>query len=176
MSTRDALALYGSLDQEGLLKVARAGKTDLEDVCQQALMICVEIAAGVSTVDPLVGSLDQFVFGRLWGFASREARFRSDNRGDDDEPDTGRYVARDEGADPLKILISREEDREEEQRRAAVVAAIRRVDPHVALEVCLATGGAGNQSSRKMGRHRATGWRKRCAALDVAARLLGFTL
>lgn len=171
----DAIALFQSLDEEGLARVARSAKTDLEDVHQQALMICAEIAAGQSTFDPLLGTLEQFVFAKLWGFAERESLFRSDNSTEDEESGAGNGLSAtfDEDANPLSILLAREEAREAEQARGAAVAAARQADPFTALELCLAAGAAGGQTAHAMGRHRATGWRKRRQALAATARLLG---
>lgn len=173
----DAITLFQSLDEEGLQRVARSARTDIEDVHQQALMFCAEIAAGQSTFDPLLGTLEQFVFGKLWGFAERESQFRSDN-GDYTESPDGSHLsaARDEDANPLSILLAREEAREDEQVRSAAVAAARRADPLTALELCLAAGAAGGQTAQAMGRHRATGWRKRRDALAATARLLGVSI
>ncbi|MDE2256080.1 MAG: hypothetical protein KGL42_17690 [Betaproteobacteria bacterium] len=176
MSTQgvDVNALFQSLDDEGLQRVARSARTDIEDVHQQALMICAEIAAGQSTFDPLLGTLEQFVFGKLWGFAERESLFRSDNSAEDEEPEESHLSAgRDDNANPLSILLAREAEREDEQVRCAAVAAARRADPLTALELCLAAGAAGAQTAQAMGRHRATGWRKRREALAATARLLG---
>ncbi|MDA8257915.1 MAG: hypothetical protein M0Z99_20205 [Betaproteobacteria bacterium] len=170
----DVMALFQSLDEEGLQRVASSARTDLEDVHQQALMICAEIAAGQSTFDPLVGTLEQFVFGKLWGFAERESQFRSDNSIEDEEQEGSHLsAARDEDANPLSILLAREEAREDEQVRCAAVAAARRADPLTALELCLAAGAAGVQTAQAMGRHRATGWRKRRDAILATAQLLG---
>lgn len=170
----DAITLFQSLDEEGLARIARSARTDIEDVRQQALMICAEIAAGQSTFDPHLGTLEQFVFGKLWGFAERESLFRSDNSAEDEEPEGNHLsAARDEDANPLSILLAREAAREDEQVRSAAVAAVRRADPRTALELCLATGAAGGQAAQAMGRHRATGWRKRRDALVATARLLG---
>jgi len=170
----DALTLFQLLDAEGLQRVARSARTDIEDVHQQALMICAEIAAGQSTFDPRLGTIEQFVFGKLWGFAERESQFRSDNCAEDEEPEGSHLsAARDEDANPLSILLAREEAREAEQTRCAAVAAARRSDPLTALELCLAAGAAGGQTAQAMGRHRATGWRKRRDALVAAAQLLG---
>lgn len=174
----DAIALFQSLDKEGLARVARSAKTDLEDVHQQALMICAEIAAGQSTFDPILGTLEQFVFARLWGFAERESLFRSDNSTDDEESGDGNGLSAtfDEDANPLSILLAREEAREAEQARCAALAAARQADPLTALELCLAAGAAGGQTAHAMGRHRATGWRKRRQALAATARLLGVSV
>ena len=173
----DAVTLFQSLDEEGLARVARSARTDIEDVHQQALMICAEIAAGQSTFDPLLGTLEQFVFGKLWGFAERESQFRSDNTTEDEEPEGSQLsAARDEDANPLSILLAREAAREDEQVRSAAVAAARRADPRTALELCLAAGAAGGQTAQAMGRHRATGWRKRRAALVATAQLLGVSV
>lgn len=171
----DAITLFQSLDEEGLARVARSARIDIEDVHQQALMICAEIAAGQSPFDPILGTLDQFVFGKLWGFAEREAQFRSDNNSTEDENSEGSHLsaAIDEDADPLSILLAREAEREDEQARCAAVASVRRADPLTALELCLATGAAGEQTAHAMGRHRTTGWRKRRSALAAAAQLLG---
>ena len=173
----DAITLFQSLDEEGLARVARSARTDIEDVNQQALMICAEIAAGQSTFDSLLGTLEQFVFGKLWGFAERESQFRSDNSSEDEEPE-GSHVsaARDEDANPLSILLAREAARENEQVRSAAVAAARRSDPRTALELCLAAGAAGGLTAHAMGRHRATGWRKRRKALVATAQLLGVSV
>ena len=173
----DAITLFQSLDGEGLQRVARSARTDIEDVHQQALMICAEIAARQSTFDPLLGTLEQFVFGKLWGFAERESQFRSDNSVEDEEPEGGHLsAARDEDANPLSILLAREAEREDEQVRCAAVAVARRADPRTALELCLAAGAAGGQTAQAMGRHRATGWRKRRDALVATAQLLGVSV
>ncbi len=178
----DAIALFQSLDEAGLQRVANHAMTDIEDVHQQALMICAEIAAGQSTFDPRLGTLEQFVFGKLWGFADRESQFRSDNSGEDEGPDDNLRSmvcdenANPENANPLSILLAREEEQKNEQARRAVIASARRADPLTALELCLAAGAAGGQTAKAMGRHRATGWRKRRQALVATAQLLGVSV
>lgn len=174
MKASTAISIFESLDRDGLKKVTRAARTDIEDVQQQALMICAEIAAGQSTFNSALGSVEQYVFGKLWGWASRESLFRSENHEDDDAPESYQISTRAaEDADPLSILVAREEARAAEQARCAALEAVRRVDPLMALELCLAAGGAGNQTAVMMGRHRATGWRKRRDAIAAAAQLLG---
>ena len=176
MSAPDAITIFQSIDQDGLQKVARSARIDIEDVRQQALMICAEIAAGQSTYVSTLGSIDQYIYGKLWGFASRESLFRSENLAEDDAPES--YCLStgiSEDSDPLLILVTREEEREAEQKRCEVVATVRRFDPFVALELCLAAGAAGNQTAEAMGRHRATAWRRRREALAAVAQLLGIT-
>ena len=174
MSAPNAIAIFKSLDHDGLRKVARSGRTDIEDVQQHALMICAEIAAGQCTFNPALGSVEQYVYGKLWGWAAREALFRSENLAEEDAPESYQHAATaDEDADPLRILMNREIEREAEQKRCEVVATVRRFDPFVALELCLAAGAAGNQTAEAMGRHRATAWRKRREALAAVATLLG---
>lgn len=175
MSAMDTIKIFNALDQEGLQKVAKSARTDIEDVQQQALMICAEIAAGKSTFNPALGSIEQYVYSKLWGFAARESLFRSENRADDDDSPESYQISRHaaEDADPLTILMHREVEREAEQKRCEVVAQVRRADPLMALELCLAAGAAGNQTAEAMGRHRATAWRHRREALAAVAQMLG---
>ena len=174
MSAPNAIAIFESLDHDGLRRVARSARTDLEDVQQHALMICAEIAAGQSAFNPALGSIEQYVYSKLWGWAARESLFRSENHADDDDAPESYQIAAtaDEDADPLRIMINREVEREAEQKRCEVVARVRRADPLMALELCLAAGADGNQTAEAMGRHRATAWRRRREALAAVATLL----
>lgn len=68
-----AASLYMQLDAGELISVARNSILGLEDVQQEARLICWTVAIGESDFDPTRGSVRQFVMGRLWGLKKRYA-------------------------------------------------------------------------------------------------------
>lgn len=68
-----AAALYRQLDAAELASVARGSILGLEDVQQEARLICWTVAIGESDFDPTRGSVRQYVMGRLWGLKKRYA-------------------------------------------------------------------------------------------------------
>lgn len=63
--------IYELLNQEDLRRVAACCSLMLDDVRQEALLICVEIASGEGDYDPGLGTLPQYVLGKLWGMTLR---------------------------------------------------------------------------------------------------------
>ncbi|MBU3640962.1 hypothetical protein [Polynucleobacter sp. Fuers-14] len=66
------LELYQSLSQLDLSRVARKARTDIDDVRQEARLLCWSIASGTSSFCREKGSQKQYIMGCLWGLAKHE--------------------------------------------------------------------------------------------------------
>ena len=64
--------LYKLLSQKDLSRVARKARVDLEDVRQEARLLCWSMATGQSTFNASKGSPRQYIMGCLWGLAEHE--------------------------------------------------------------------------------------------------------
>ncbi|MGA7181580.1 MAG: hypothetical protein WBX11_18630 [Thiobacillaceae bacterium] len=64
-------ALYAGLDQGELRSVAGCCSLSIEDVRQEARLLCWCIASGQCDFDPARGSPRQYVMGHLWGMTLR---------------------------------------------------------------------------------------------------------
>jgi hypothetical protein len=101
--------LYELLSQPELSSVAKVTKTEIEDVRQDAKLLCWLIATGQSKHDPAKGGVRQYVMGHLWRDADR-AIWHGHERIDQEDYTSAADLMIDEMADPLKILIERETD------------------------------------------------------------------
>jgi hypothetical protein len=120
MSTDAFDALYAELDQSELRSVAGCCSLSIEDVRQEARLLCWCIVSDQCSYDPRLGSPRQYVMGRLWGMTLRypvSVRFDSPV-GDADglEAETPWLRERlldsphvQEPLDPLLALITQEE-------------------------------------------------------------------
>ena len=63
--------LYADLDQNDLRNVAGCCSLSIEDVRQEARLLCWSIASGQCDFDPAPGTPRQYVMGRLWGITLR---------------------------------------------------------------------------------------------------------
>ncbi len=116
-------AMYDGLDQGELRAVAGTCSLTIEDVRQEARLLCWTIASGQSDYDPKQGSIRQYVMGRLWGMALRWQCPVA--LGDNGADGAGRMAAGDgmrdhallerspyyqDPDDPLEVLLALEED------------------------------------------------------------------
>ena len=117
--------LYSTLSQQELRNVAARARLSIEDVRQEALLRCWQIASGQSDYQPCLGTVRQYVMAKLWGLAVRETELRTvtlDCTGDDDGefgPRARRTSA--QGASPsvLDALIARDEQDDVDRRLEA---------------------------------------------------------
>ena len=63
--------LYLQINQDDLTRVAACCSLSVEDVRQEARLICLEMAAGESDYDTAQGTVPQYVLGKLWGMTLR---------------------------------------------------------------------------------------------------------
>lgn len=69
--------LYNTLSQAELKSVAVRARLTLEDVRQEALLKCWQIAQGASDYDPDRGTVRQYLMAKLWGLAARQTEVRT---------------------------------------------------------------------------------------------------
>ncbi len=149
--------------------ISRATRVPLEDVEQQMMLMCLEVAQTVSDYDPRRGGPRRWLIKRAWLWARRWSRASA--RGEDSDPDleldTGRACA---GTDEL--LIDEETRCAEEQ----VLARVRQsrggvADPRTGFEILAVEHWSEREAvkwcggSRKMARHA----KRRAAALASIA-------
>lgn len=65
--------LYASLSQRELGAVALRARLSVEDIRQEALLCCWQIACGRSDYDARCGSARRYIMGKLWGLVARES-------------------------------------------------------------------------------------------------------
>ncbi|MGO9443924.1 MAG: hypothetical protein ACLPXB_04010 [Thiobacillaceae bacterium] len=117
-------ALYADLDQSELKSVAQCCSLSIDDVRQEARLLCWSIASGQCDFDPVRGTPRRYVMGRLWGMTQRyQVSLRLDSLGHDDaSPSLDTPWVRDrllasphaqEPVDPLNALLEREETTEQ---------------------------------------------------------------
>jgi hypothetical protein len=125
MSVDDLEALYAGLDQDELRSVAGCCSLSIEDVRQEARLLCWCIVSAQCSYDPLLGSPRQYVMGRLWGMTLRyPVSVRLNGQvADAESQETETPWVRErllasphvqEPVDPLLALITREEAAESE--------------------------------------------------------------
>jgi len=113
--------LYTELSQHELRNVAARARLSLEDVRQEALLCCWQIAIGRSDYDSHRGSVRQYLMAKLWGFATREIELPTVPLSGTDEDD-GDGVPRARWGDAhsspsvLDAIIGGEDRRDEDQR------------------------------------------------------------
>jgi len=151
--------------------ISRVTRAPLEDVEQQMMLMCLEVAQTVSHYDPRRGPPRRWLIKRAWLWARRWSR--SSARGEDSDPDggfevvTGRACA---GTDEL--LIDEETRRAEEQFLARLRQSRAGVaDPRTGFEILAVEHWSEREAvkwcggSRKMARHA----KRRAAALAAVA-------
>ena len=134
-------AMYDALDQGELRAVAGICSLTIEDVRQEARLLCWTIASGQSDYDPDQGSIRQYVMGRLWGMA---LRWQCPVALGDNGTDGGGRMEAGDGVrdhallerspyhrnpeDPLEVLLAVEEDKAcrttSEERRQRLLAML----------------------------------------------------
>jgi hypothetical protein len=117
-------SLYASLDQAELRNVANCSSLLIEDVRQEARLLCWCIASGQCDFDPAKGSPRQYVMGHLWGMTMRypvsmrlgcsgHADARSEGAEEFETPWVREMLISSphtqEPVDPLNALLEREE-------------------------------------------------------------------
>lgn len=127
--------LYAQLSQDDLIRVAACCSLSVEDVRQEARLICLEIATGDSDYDPLLGSVPQYVLGKLWGMTLRWQNpvLGSWEKEEDVGADEGLLLQQlmdtvpwydSQADDPLQQLTAMEEDEAGHARRKAILDAL----------------------------------------------------
>ncbi|MGA7181395.1 MAG: hypothetical protein WBX11_17670 [Thiobacillaceae bacterium] len=121
-------SLYASLDQAELRNVANCSSLLIEDVRQEARLLCWCIASGQCDFDPAKGSPRQYVMGHLWGMTMRypvsmrlggsgPADARSEGAEEFETPWVREMLLASphaqEPVDPLNALLEREETNEQ---------------------------------------------------------------
>ena len=102
-------SLYEALSALDLARVARRSRCDVEDIRQEARVICWEIATNQSTFDPEKGSAKQFIMGKLWHMADHE-----NFQGHQEANETTDFLAEnllDQSPSPLEMLLAKESER-----------------------------------------------------------------
>ena len=131
--------LYRTLDPRELAAVVASCSLGMEDVRQEAWLLCLAVASGQSDYRSALGSVRQYVMGRLWGLTMRwQVPLLFGHGGDPEDEEfhapgdapweralveRSPYAADPEAADPLQILVAREE---ENAYRAACALALAR--------------------------------------------------
>ena len=152
--------------------ISRATRVPLEDVEQQMMLMCLEVAQTVSDYDPRRGPPRRWLIKRAWLWARRWSKASA--RGEETDADDGIEVATGRAyAGTDELLIDEETRRAEEQ----FLARLRQsrgssADPRTGFEI-LAVGHWSEREavkwcggSRKMARHA----KRRAAALAAVTR------
>lgn len=120
-------ALYQALDQSELVTVAGSCALSIADVRQEAWLLCLRVASGHSDYREALGSVRQYVMGRLWGLTLRWKTLtllRIEDQMEDEEgapadvaweqmlSERSLYAPDPEAQDPLHRLLVREEEQE----------------------------------------------------------------
>lgn len=98
--------LYKLLSQKDLSRVARKARVDVDDVRQEARLLCWSMATGQSTFDESKGSPRQYIMGCLWGLAEHE-HFHA-HQAASEATDFLLDALEDEGSNPLEKLLEKE--------------------------------------------------------------------
>jgi DNA-directed RNA polymerase specialized sigma24 family protein len=99
--------LYKLLTQNDLARVARKARMDVEDVRQEARLLCWSMATGQSTYKEQKGTPKQYIMGCLWGLAEHE-HFHAHQEATE-ATDYLMEALEDEGSNPLEKLLALEE-------------------------------------------------------------------
>jgi hypothetical protein len=118
--------LYAGLDAGELRSVAACCSLSIEDVRQEAQLLCWCIASGQCDFDPAQGTPRQYIMGRLWGLTLRyQVSLSLTHSHDEESPEVESPWARElllssphvqEPLDPLTELVAREDEREKEDQ------------------------------------------------------------
>lgn len=98
---------YSLLSQQDLSRVARKARVEIEDVRQEAQLLCWSMATGQSTFNAAKGSPKQYLMGCLWGFAEHE-HFHAHQAANEVTELIASQI-KDEAPSPLECLINEEE-------------------------------------------------------------------
>jgi hypothetical protein len=101
--------LYKLLTQNDLARVARKARMDVEDVRQEARLLCWSMATGQSTYNEQKGTPKQYIMGCLWGLAEHE-HFHAHQEASE-ATDYLMESLEDEGSNPLEKILAAEEIR-----------------------------------------------------------------
>lgn len=127
VDARTGAELYQELDQSELVTVAGSCALYIADVRQEAWLLCLHVASGKSDYREALGSVRQYVMGRLWGLTLRWrllVRLRIEDQPEDEEgasadvaweqmlSERSLYAPDPEAQDPLHRLLVREEEQE----------------------------------------------------------------
>lgn len=99
--------LYKLLSQKDLSRVARKARVDLEDVRQEAQLLCWSMATGQSSFNAAKGTPRQYIMGCLWGLAEYE-HFHAHQEANE-ATDFLLDSLEDEGSNPLEKLLQLED-------------------------------------------------------------------
>ena len=69
--------IYADLSQAELRNVAARARMSIEEVRQEALLCCWQIAIGRSDFDHNRGTVRQYLMAKLWGLATRQTELRT---------------------------------------------------------------------------------------------------
>ncbi len=127
--------LYLQLNQNDLARVAACCSLSVEDVRQEARLICLEIAADESDYDPAQGTVPQYVLGKLWGMTLRWQNpvLGSWEKEEDVGADDGLLLQQfmetvpwydSQANDPLQQLADTEEEEAGQVRRKVILDAL----------------------------------------------------
>ncbi|MBU3595111.1 hypothetical protein ICN10_01700 [Polynucleobacter sp. 86C-FISCH] len=98
--------LYKLLTQTDLARVARKARMDIDDVRQEARLLCWSMATGQSTYNEQKGTPKQYIMGCLWGLADHE-HFHAHQEANE-ATDHLMEIMEDEGSNPLEKLLEDE--------------------------------------------------------------------
>ena len=151
--------------------ISRATRVPLEDVEQQMMLMCLEVAQTVSDYDPRRGPPRRWLIKRAWLWARRWSK--SSARGEDSDPDGGFEVATGRAcAGTDELLIDEETRRAEDQFLVRLRHSRGEVaDPRTGFEILAVEHWSEREAvkwcggSRKMARHA----KRRAAALETVA-------
>jgi hypothetical protein len=106
--------IYAMLSEHELRNVAARARLTTEDIRQEALLVCWQIASGRSDYDAHRGSVRQYIMAKLWGLAARETELLTVQGGGMDDNGDSEFSVRwadIEHASPsvLDGIIGREE-------------------------------------------------------------------
>lgn len=109
--------IYAALSEHELRNVAARARLTLEDIRQEAMLCCWQIASDRSDYDSNRGSVRQYIMAKLWGLAARETELPTVQGGGMDDNGEGAFIARWTDAEHvspsvLDILIGEEERQE----------------------------------------------------------------
>jgi len=125
-AAQTAAELYLTLDPRELAAVVASCSLGIEDVRQEAWLLCLAVASGQSGYRSALGSVRQYVMGQLWGLTLRwQVPLLFGHGGDPEDEECqapgdapweralvarSPYAADPEAADPLHMLVAREEE------------------------------------------------------------------
>lgn len=98
---------YKLLTQNDLARVARKARLDIEDVRQEARLLCWSMATGQSAYNEQKGAPKQYIMGCLWGLAEHE-HFHAHQEASE-ATDYLMEALEEEGSNPLEKLLENEE-------------------------------------------------------------------